>query len=101
MHLMGCLIFAVLAIVVTFLAMLWSVVQMLLGGKGMSRFMKWGRSGRTSYGQASTESTEEKQHQHSHTKHEDSYTSYRGRPGKKKVFADDDGEYVDFEEIND
>ena len=90
MHAIGCLLLFLLVLVMTIVVVIWNTLQALFGGKkSMNSYWKMFRH--------AYNSTQESQSpQQGETK-----STSKEEPDKHKVFADGEGEYVDYEEVKD
>ena len=94
-HFLGFIFFFILIILLIGFVILWRIVNTFLGiGKRMT-----GGSNSNTQGQQRT--TYQQNGNSANSTHGQSSTSTSGTNDKKKLFADDEGEYVDFEEIKD
>lgn len=93
-HILGFLIFIILVVLVIGLLILSKIISMVFGFK--RRMQGNNSSQRTTYSSQSYQSA------HNQDETSDSYSTQGGAPvrQRKKIFDKDEGEYVEFEEIN-
>ena len=94
-HFLGFIFFFVLIILLIGFFILWRIVNTFLGlGRRMS-------AGTNSTTQGQQRTTYQRTNTSENTTRSQSTTSSTNGSDKKKVFADNEGEYVEFEEIKD
>lgn len=88
MHFLGCLFGLFLGVILVFVTLglrIWMAIRQLLGG-GSSQNRAYQQNG---------------QQQSQHTQNsQTSHASQSAKTEHKKIFADNEGDYVDFEEVN-
>ena len=100
-HILGFILFFILVILLIGFSIIWRIVSTFLGlGKRMTGNANPNSQNqqRTSYQQADQQSNYQQNTTDTNSRQS---TSGSSGSGKQKVFDDDEGEYVDFEEIKD